>query len=51
MMKFFFLLSSIIVPVSLFVDQAAAGVLAALVFLLTGAYFSKPRFRKYTNES
>lgn len=50
-MKFFFLLSSIIVPVSLFVNQAAAGVLASLVFLLAGAYFSKPRFRKYTNES
>ncbi|MEC3885653.1 hypothetical protein VKA52_18175 [Halobacillus sp. HZG1] len=50
-MKIFFLLASITIPVALLMNQAATGMVASLLFLLTGAYFSKPRFRKYTDES
>ncbi|MGR9050714.1 hypothetical protein ACQ4XT_18925 [Halobacillus faecis] len=51
MMKPLFLLASIVIPISLLMNQAATGVLVSLLFLLTGAYFSKPRFRKYTDGS
>ncbi|GEN52772.1 hypothetical protein [Halobacillus faecis] len=51
MKKIFFLLASIVIPISLFMNQAATGVLASLFFLLTAVYFSKPHFHQYTDGS
>ncbi|MGM0866604.1 MAG: hypothetical protein ACQEWF_18165 [Bacillota bacterium] len=46
MMKIFFMLAAISIPVSILFDQAAIGILSAMLFMLIGAYFSKPRFSK-----
>lgn len=47
LMKLFFMLAALAIPVSLLFDQAAIGLLLAMLFMLFGAYFSKPRFSKH----
>ena len=49
LMKLFFILSALSIPVSILLNQEAAGILTALLFMFIGAYFSKPRF-KSSNE-
>ncbi|MCA0969201.1 hypothetical protein LCM20_01200 [Halobacillus litoralis] len=44
LMRIFFIIAALCIPVSVVVSQEAIGVLAALFFMLVGAYFSKPRF-------
>ncbi|WP_175477813.1 hypothetical protein [Halobacillus alkaliphilus] len=46
MMRLMFMIGALVLPVSLFFDQAAAGILISLFFLFTAAYFSKPRFNR-----
>lgn len=45
LMRLFFILAAISIPVSVLVNQEAAGILTALLFMFIGAYFSKPRFK------
>lgn len=45
-MKLFFMLAALSIPVSIILNQEAIGMLSAMVLLLLGAYFSKPRFSK-----
>ena len=45
LMKLFFILSSLSLPVAILIHQEAVGFLTAMMFLLIAAYFSKPRFR------
>ncbi|MCA1011362.1 hypothetical protein [Halobacillus halophilus] len=47
MMRLMFILAALAMPVSLLLDQAAAGILISLFFLFAGAFFSKPRFNRY----
>ncbi|MFZ0369390.1 MAG: hypothetical protein WAM07_07300 [Halobacillus sp.] len=46
MMRLMFILALLVIPVSLIFNQAAAGILISLLFMFTGAYFSKPRFNR-----
>ncbi|MFG6146866.1 hypothetical protein [Halobacillus sp. B23F22_1] len=46
MMKFMFILASVSPLTFAYFDKGAAGILMSLFFLLAGAYFSKPRFKK-----
>lgn len=45
-MKLFFMLAALSIPVSIIFNQEAIGMLSAMVSMLLGAYFSKPRFSK-----
>ncbi|MBA2176054.1 hypothetical protein H0266_14250 [Halobacillus locisalis] len=46
LLKVFFLLAALSISVSIVFQQEAIGILTALTFMLIGAYFSKPRFKK-----
>ncbi|WP_335871555.1 hypothetical protein [Bacillus sp. 2205SS5-2] len=50
MMKLFFMLSALSIPISILFDQEAAGILTALLLMLIAAYFSKPRLNKNKNK-
>ncbi|WP_223254266.1 hypothetical protein [Halobacillus halophilus] len=45
-MRLMFMIAALVLPISMFFDQAASGILISLFFMLTGAYFSKPRFNR-----
>lgn len=45
LLKIFFLLAALSIPVSIVFHQEAIGILTALAFMFIGAYFSKPRFK------
>ncbi|GGF18256.1 hypothetical protein GCM10010954_16240 [Halobacillus andaensis] len=46
MMKFMFILAAVSTLPFAYFDKGAAGMVMSLFFLLAGAYFSKPRFKK-----
>lgn len=46
MMKLMFILAALCLPVFTIFEKGATGVLLSMLFLLLGAYFSKPRFQK-----
>jgi len=46
-MKIFFIFAALSMPVSILFNQEAIGLLSAMLFMLFGAYFSKPRFSKH----
>jgi hypothetical protein len=46
LMKLFFMLAALSIPVSILFDQEAIGMLLAMLLMLLGAYFSKTRFSK-----
>ncbi|MGP4070905.1 hypothetical protein [Halobacillus sp. B29] len=46
MMRLMFIIAALVLPISMFFDQAAYGILISLFFMFTGAYFSKPRFNR-----
>ncbi|MGE6753798.1 hypothetical protein ACQKFO_10135 [Rossellomorea sp. NPDC071047] len=46
LMKIFFMLAAISIPVSILFDQEAIGILSAMLLMFIGAYFSKPRLSK-----
>ncbi|WP_165967184.1 hypothetical protein [Jeotgalibacillus sp. S-D1] len=49
LLRLFFILAALSIPVSILFNQEAAGILTALLFMLLGAYFSKPRFKSQKN--
>ncbi|WP_188048678.1 hypothetical protein [Bacillus sp. CH30_1T] len=46
LMKILFMLAALSIPVSMLFNQGAIGILSAMLFMLIGAYFSKPGFSK-----
>ncbi|MDT9027333.1 MULTISPECIES: hypothetical protein [Rossellomorea] len=46
LMKIFFILAALSMPVSMLFNQEAIGMLSAMLLMLLGAFFSKPRFSK-----
>ncbi|ELK44857.1 hypothetical protein QRD89_07555 [Halobacillus sp. ACCC02827] len=49
LMKLCFMLSALSIPLSMTVDQAGWGLIVSLFFLLSAAFFSKPRFADHPN--
>ncbi|MCM3029699.1 hypothetical protein M3600_04060 [Niallia sp. MER 6] len=46
MMKLMFMHATISIPICLYFEKGATGILLSLFFILLAAFFSKPRFNK-----
>ncbi|WP_158290449.1 hypothetical protein [Halobacillus salinus] len=51
MVKLCFGLGSVSIPVAIFFNQDAVGLLTAMFFMALGAFFTKPRFHKGSGKS
>lgn len=46
LVRLFFILGALSIPVSILVNQEAIGIFVAFLFMLMGGYFSNPKFKK-----